>query len=73
MISKKVTQEKVKNSVYWDKDTKLMLEKKSQETHISQNKLTELCRKGISLRCDCGVKGIPIPSRLREPDIFPES
>jgi len=29
MISKKVTQEKVKNSVYWDKDTKLMLEKKS--------------------------------------------
>ena len=43
MISKKVTQEKVKNSVYWDKDTKLMLEKKSQETHISQNKLTELC------------------------------
>ena len=43
MISKKVTQEKVKNSVYWDKETKLMLEKKSQETHISQNKLTELC------------------------------
>jgi hypothetical protein len=43
MISKKVTQEKVKNSVYWNKDTKLMLEKKSQETHISQNKLTELC------------------------------
>ena len=43
MISKKVTQEKVKNSVYWDKDTKLMLEKKSQETHISKNKLTELC------------------------------
>ena len=43
MISKKETQEKVKNSVYWDKDTKLMLEEKSQETHISQNKLTELC------------------------------
>ena len=43
MISKKETQEKVKNSVYWNKDTKLMLEKKSQETHISQNKLTELC------------------------------
>jgi len=43
MISKKVTQEKVKNSVYWNKDTKLMLEKKSHETHISHNKLTELC------------------------------
>ena len=43
MISKKETQEKVKNSVYWNKDTKLMLEKKSQETHISQNWLTEIC------------------------------
>ena len=43
MISTKVSKEKVKNSVYWLKDTKRMIEKKSEETHISQNKLTELC------------------------------
>ena len=43
MISKKVIQEKVKNSVYWDKDTKLLVEQKSQELQLSQNRLTEIC------------------------------
>ena len=43
MISKKVTQDKVRNSVYWGTDTKLLVERKSQELQLSQNKLTELC------------------------------
>jgi len=43
MISKKVPQEKVRNSVYWNTDTKLLIEKKSQELQLSQNKLLELC------------------------------
>ena len=43
MISKKETQEKVRNSVYWGTDTKLLVEQKSQELQLSQNKLTELC------------------------------
>ncbi len=43
MISKKETQEKVRNSVYWATDTKLLVEKKSQELQLSQNKITELC------------------------------
>jgi len=43
MISKKVTQDKVRNSVYWGTDTKLLVEKKSQELQLSQNKITELC------------------------------
>ena len=43
MISKKETQEKVRNSVYWGTDTKLLVEKKSQELQLSQNKITELC------------------------------
>ena len=42
MISKKETQEKVRNSVYWESDTKLLVEKKSQELQLSQYKLTEL-------------------------------
>ena len=43
MISKKETQDKVRNSVYSGTDTKLLVEKKSQDTHISQNKLIEMC------------------------------
>jgi len=43
MISKKVTQEKVRTSVYWGTDTKLLVEQKSQELQFSQNKITELC------------------------------
>ena len=43
MISKKVTQEKVRNPVYWGTDTKLLVERKSQELQLSQNKITELC------------------------------
>ena len=43
MISKKETQEKVRNSVYWGTDTKLLVEQKSQELQLSQNKITELC------------------------------
>jgi len=43
MISKKETQEKVRNSVYWGTDTKLLVEKKSQELQLSQNKITEIC------------------------------
>ena len=43
MISKKETQEKVRNSVYLGTDTKLIVEQKSQEIQLSQKKLTELC------------------------------
>ena len=43
MISKKETQDKVRNSVYWGTDTKLLVEQKSQELQLSQNKITELC------------------------------
>ena len=43
MISKKVTQDKVRNSVYWEPDTKLLVEQKSQELQLSLSKLTELC------------------------------
>ena len=43
MISKKETQEKVRNSVYWGTDTKLLVEKKSEELQLSQNRLTEIC------------------------------
>ena len=43
MISKKETQDKVRNSVYWEPDTKLLVERKSQELQLSQNKITELC------------------------------
>ena len=43
IISTKERKEKVKNSHYWGIDTKLMVEKKSQDTHISQNKLIEMC------------------------------
>jgi len=37
------TQDKVRNSVYWGTDTKLLVEQKSQELQLSQNKITELC------------------------------
>ena len=43
MISKKETQEKVRNSVYWGTDTKLIVEQKSEELQLSQNRLTEIC------------------------------
>ena len=43
MISKKETQDKVRNSVYWGTDTKLLVEQKSQELQLSQNRLTEIC------------------------------
>ena len=43
MISTKERKEKVKNSHYWGIDTKLLVEKMSQDTHISQNKLIEMC------------------------------
>ena len=43
MISKKETQNKVRNSVYWGTDTKLLVEEKSQELQLSQNRLTEIC------------------------------
>lgn len=43
MISKKETQDKVRKSVYWGSDTKLLVEKKSQEPQLSQNKIIELC------------------------------
>ena len=43
MISKKETQDKVRNYVYWGTDTKLLVEQKSEELHLSQNKITELC------------------------------
>ena len=43
MISKKKTQAKVRNSVYWGTDTKLLVEQKSEELQLSQNRLTEIC------------------------------
>ena len=43
MISKKETQDKVRNSVYWGTDTKLLVEQKSEELQLSQNRLTEIC------------------------------
>ena len=47
MISKKnqnkVLDQKVRNSVYWGTDTKLLVEQKSQELQLSQNRLTEIC------------------------------
>ena len=43
MISKKETQEKVRNSVYWGTDTKLLVEQKAEELQLSQNRLTEIC------------------------------
>ena len=43
MISKKETQDIVRNSVYWGTDTKLLVEQKSQELQLSQNRLTEIC------------------------------
>ena len=43
MISKKETQEKVRNSVYWEADTKLLVQRKSEELQLSQNRLTEIC------------------------------
>ena len=43
MISKKETQEKVRNSVYWEPDTKLLVQRKSEELPLSQNRLTEIC------------------------------
>ena len=43
MISKQETQDKVRTSVYWGTDTKLLVEQKSQELQLSQNRLTEIC------------------------------
>ena len=43
MISKKETQEKVRNSVYWEPDTKLLVQRESEELQLSQNRLTEIC------------------------------
>ena len=43
MISKKETQEKVRNSVYWEPDTKLLVQRKSEELQLSQNRLPEIC------------------------------
>ena len=43
MIEKQDPQKKLRNSVYYNEDTKRMIERKSAELQISQNKLTELC------------------------------
>ena len=43
MIIKKETQEKVRNSVYQEPDTKLLVQRKSEELQLSQNRLTEIC------------------------------
>ena len=47
MISKKnhnkVLDQKVRNSVYWGTDTKLLVEQKSEELQLSQNRITEIC------------------------------
>ena len=36
-------QRKLRNSVYYNEDTKRMIERKSEELQLSQNKITELC------------------------------
>ena len=36
-------QNKVRNSLYFDQETKRLIEEKSAELRLSQNKLTELC------------------------------
>ena len=59
MISKKETQEKVRNSVYWDPDTKLLVQRKSEELQLSQNRLTEIC--------------LPAPERWRQNDSWIQS
>ena len=43
MIEKQEPQKKLRNSVYYNEDTKRMIERKSAELQIRQNKLTELC------------------------------
>ena len=43
MIEKQEPQKKLRNSVYYNEDPKRMIERKSAELQISQNKLTELC------------------------------
>ena len=42
MIEKQEPQRKLRNSVYYNEDTKRMIEQKSAELQLSQNKLTEL-------------------------------
>ena len=43
MIEKQEPKRKLRNSVYYNEDTKRMIEQKSAELQLSQNKLTELC------------------------------
>ena len=43
MLEKEELQKKLRNSVYYNEDTKRMIERKSAELQLSQNKLTELC------------------------------
>ncbi len=43
MLEKQEHQKKLRNSVYYNEDTKRMIEQKSAELQLSQNKLTELC------------------------------
>ena len=43
MLEKQEPQRKLRNSVYYNEDTKRMIEQKSAELQLSQNKLTELC------------------------------
>ena len=43
MIKNKQIPNRVRHSVYWYPETKKLLEKKSEELQVSQNKLTEIC------------------------------
>ena len=43
MIENQEPQKKLRNSVYYNEDNKKIIERKSAELQISQNKLTELC------------------------------
>ena len=43
MIKNNQIPNRVRHSVYWYPETKKLLEKKSEELQVSQNKLTELC------------------------------
>ena len=43
MIEKQETEGKFRKLCEWNMDTKRLVEEKSQEFHISANKVTELC------------------------------
>ena len=61
MISKKVVQEKVRNSVYWEYRHKTIDRDRNPKNfnyHRIQTNLESVCAEVSSMRCRCGVKGL---------------